>query len=83
MIAHLCTGLNKPEYCVTDPNVTLTGLPLGGLFTGEGIVSNDTFAPSTVNDSATAYAITYNYTDENGCGNHVSQSIYVTKYCGK
>ncbi|MDG2440483.1 MAG: PKD domain-containing protein [Crocinitomicaceae bacterium] len=38
------TGL-EPTYCVSDPDTTLVGDPLGGAFSGPGI-SGDTFDPA-------------------------------------
>ena len=67
------TGLGA-EYCVDDPGVTLTGSPSGGAFSGTGVISNQ-FDPSIA--SAGIHAITYTYTDGNGCTGSSTQNVTV------
>ena len=62
------TGLNA-DYCSSDEADTLTGIPTGGIFTGNGI-NGDLFNPYSLSGMQT---ITYNYTDTNGCSNTNSQ----------
>ena len=50
-------------FCETDPCVTLDATPLGGVFSGVGVVGND-FCPNTAGNGA--HTITYTYTD-GGC----------------
>ena len=49
--------------CLDDANVTLTGTPAGGAFSGPG-VSGNSFDPSI---GAGAQTIVYSFTDNNGC----------------
>lgn len=53
-------------YCINDPNVTLSGTPTGGGFTGAGM-SGNVFNPSSAGIGS--HTITYTYTDGNGCTN--------------
>jgi hypothetical protein len=67
------SGLSGP-YCANAPNVTLTGSPSGGTFSGNG-VSGNTFFPAIAligNNS-----VTYTYTDGNGCTNSQTQTVFV------
>jgi gliding motility-associated-like protein len=67
------SGLDA-EYCVNEPSVTLTGSPLGGFFTGDGINGND-FSPATA--GAGTHLIYYTYTDNNGCTDTSQQQVIV------
>jgi hypothetical protein len=49
--------------CLDDANVTLTGTPAGGAFSGPG-VSGNSFDPSI---GVGAQTIVYSFTDNNGC----------------
>lgn len=69
------SGLNT-AYCVDAANVTLTGSPSGGTFTGQGIVNGTTFSPSAAGVGG-PYTITYTYTNGNGCVNSQSQTVTV------
>ncbi|MEX2591048.1 MAG: SprB repeat-containing protein, partial [Chitinophagales bacterium] len=62
------------EYCVNEPSVNLTGSPLGGFFTGDGI-SGNTFSPADA-DTGT-HIISYTYTDGNGCTDSSQQQVIV------
>jgi len=64
-------GLN-PVYCVNSGAVGLTGSPIGGVFSGNGIIGN-LFYPA-IADTGT-HSITYTYTDGNGC---VSSDVQIT-----
>lgn len=68
------TGLNA-AYCIDAPDVTLTGIPAGGTFTGTGITVN-TFSPAGAGVGG-PYAVTYTYTDLNNCTNSTSQLVTV------
>jgi hypothetical protein len=67
-------------YCLSNPPVNLVGSPSGGTFAGPGVTGNS-FSPA--NAGAGQHAITYTYTDANGCtgsasGNtNVSSNAYV------
>jgi len=50
------------------------GLPAGGIYSGPGVV-NGMFDPTLV--GAGSYQITYTYTDQNGCTNFATASIFV------
>ncbi|MCF8372267.1 MAG: T9SS type A sorting domain-containing protein [Bacteroidales bacterium] len=57
------SGLTS-DYCIDDSPVTLTGSPLGGTFSGDGI-SGNTFSPALA--GAGTATIEYSYTDGNNC----------------
>lgn len=64
-----------PSYCQGDTAFTLNGSPLGGIFTGNGIVGN-VFHPAlaSVGDNV----ITYTYNDTlSGCSNSIQVIINV------
>lgn len=68
------SGLNS-EYCVDAALATLTGSPVGGTFSGPGIIGND-FSASTAGVGG-PYTILYEYTDGNGCFNSTTQTVSV------
>jgi hypothetical protein len=72
------SGLST-SYTVTAGNVTLTGSPAGGTFSGPGI-SGNTFSPSSAGIGG-PYTITYTYTNANGCTNISSQQTTITGTC--
>ena len=65
------TGSYGP-YCAGGAVVSLSGTPAGGSWSGDG-VSGSSFNPSL----AGVYAVTYTYTDENGCTASASTTITV------
>jgi hypothetical protein len=69
------TGLGA-SYCV-DPAVLipLTGSPVGGTFSGQG-VANSNFIPFAA--GVGTFDVTYTYTDANGCTNSQVQSTSVS-----
>jgi|GEM_PF-638771 len=67
------SGLNT-TYCAADADAQLTGSPLGGTFSGLG-VSGNTFSPSVL--AIGTYAITYSYTDANGCSASTSAQVII------
>ena len=67
-------GLN-PYYCTNAANVTLTGFPSGGTFSGPGVTGN-VFSPSVL--TAGKYAIIYTYTDAANCSG--ADTLYTTIY---
>ncbi len=69
------SGLSS-SYNVSAGAVTLTGLPTGGTFSGNGI-SGNTFSPSVAGVGG-PYTISYSYTNANLCSNTSSQNTSVT-----
>jgi hypothetical protein len=55
-------------------NINLNGAPLGGTYTGSGVVGN-AFSPSTA--GLGSKSITYNYTSPAGCSNQTTQTTIV------
>ncbi|TNF25931.1 MAG: HYR domain-containing protein [Bacteroidetes bacterium] len=62
------------SYCENASNVTLTGSPAGGTFSGTGIIGAS-FSPVAAGSGT--YTVTYTYTDGNGCTNSSSQQVTV------
>ena len=62
------------SYCINSTSLTITGIPSGGTFTGNGIVGN-TFNP--VFAGLGTHSIIYSFTDVNGCSNSDTQSVVV------
>ncbi len=58
-------------YCSNGPSVGLAGTPVGGTFSGTGVVGNN------FNPSAGTQTITYTYTNANGCVNSATTNIIV------
>ncbi|HLG02873.1 MAG TPA: T9SS type A sorting domain-containing protein, partial [Bacteroidia bacterium] len=67
-------GLNS-GYCLSNPAVTLSGNPPGGIFTGPG-VSGNTFDPAFA--GAGTHTIMYAYSDANGCSSSESQMTTIS-----
>ncbi len=65
------------NVCVSSASVSLIALPLGGTWTGAGIVGS-TFSPSVA--GAGTHIITYTYTDINACAN-TAQITMVVDLC--
>lgn len=72
--AIIFSGLDT-SYCVNGSDDALTGFPAGGTFSGTGITGN-TFNPSVAGTGT--HAVTYNYTDGNGCTNDttINTTVY-------
>lgn len=65
----------QTNTCVNWNPITLTpGVPAGGVYSGTAVTGN-TFAPATA--GAGTYAVTYTYTDINGCSNTATSQIVV------
>lgn len=62
------------DYCINGTASTLVGAPVGGTFSGMGIIGND-FNPATA--GLGAIAVTYTYTDANNCTNSAVSSANV------
>ncbi len=69
------TGLN-PTYCIDDSTSALIGTPSLGVFSGTGVVATD-FNPVAAGVGPTA--ITYVFTDANGCVDSVINSTTVNE----
>ncbi len=67
------SGLNS-AYCVDGSASSLNGSPSGGTFSGPGI-SADSFDPAVA--GAGSHAISYSYTDPQGCSNTINQNVIV------
>ncbi|MFH2142651.1 MAG: immunoglobulin domain-containing protein [Bacteroidota bacterium] len=66
------TGLDT-IYCNSDINDTLTGTPVGGIFSGDGI-SGNVFNPLSLTG---VHTISYAYVDTNGCTGVYSEQVDV------
>ncbi len=66
-------GLDN-AYQIDDPPSALTGVPLGGIFSGPGI-SGNSFDPSISGDGI--HTITYTYTNANSCSDSYSKQTIV------
>ncbi|MCX6271995.1 MAG: T9SS type A sorting domain-containing protein, partial [Bacteroidetes bacterium] len=62
--------------CVNAEPVVLNGLPVGGIYTGDGVNGN-TFNPAIA--GVGIHTITYTYADANGCSNFATQTITVNE----
>ena len=69
-------GINavSTTTCVNQTNDFLIGNPSGGTFSGTGVTGNN-FNPSVA--GVGTWAVTYTYTDVNGCSNSASVNITV------
>lgn len=65
------------RYCVSEGQDTLSGFPVGGIFSGPGIIDplQGIFLPSSA--SVGIYHITYTVTDSNGCTGSDTDSTFV------
>ncbi len=63
------------SVCIDAPSYTLSGgLPLGGIYSGNGVIGG-VFNPALA--GAGSHTITYSYTDANSCTNSSSSGIIV------
>lgn len=70
---------SSTTVCVNDANVSLTGTPSGGTWSGAG-VSASTFNPMTAGNGA--HTLTYTFTDVNGCTNTATTVVTVNACTG-
>lgn len=66
--------LEQDELCVNQSAMDLEGLPVGGIFSGTGVV-NDQFDPAIA--GAGTHIVTYTYSDNTGCENSATAEVYV------
>jgi hypothetical protein len=78
-IVNISMNVSSSTVCVDDANVTLTGSPSGGTFTGTG-VSGTAFDPSIAGTGT--FLITYMVTDTNSCNFATTQSVTVNACVG-
>lgn len=69
---------SSASVCADDADVTLTGSPAGGTFSGTSVTGNN-FDPSA---GAGTYPIVYNYTDINGCSGADTITVTVSACVG-
>ncbi len=67
------SGLESP-YCYNDNSDTLTGLPFGGYFSGEGMLDS-IFHPSYTTSGL--FDISYSFIDTNNCVCSINQAVIV------
>ena len=72
------SSASSTSVCADDADVTLTGTPAGGTFTGTSVTGSN-FDPST---GAGSYPILYTYVDTNGCSGTSSVTIAVSACVG-
>jgi len=72
--------IHPDTVCKNAGVVTLAATPSGGTFTGTGVTGNH-FDPSVVSSSGFV-AITYSYTDVQGCSANATNNIYVSLCTG-
>ncbi len=69
---------SSTAVCLDDANVTLTGSPVGGNWSGPGVTGNS-FDPSV---GVGAQTVSYTYTDNNGCEDITTVVINVNACVG-
>ncbi len=63
------------SYCLNNPAVELTGFPVGGTFSGNGIINDHFFDPATA--GVGTYSITYSYTSGQYCTSSYTLTVTV------
>lgn len=63
-----------PQQCLNSPPLALNGTPVGGTWSGGGVVGN-TFDPALA--GAGNHLLTYSFTDANGCSNSCTVNVNV------
>ncbi len=64
----------EPEYCSNSPLDSISGMPVGGTFTGNGM-TDSIFNPALA--GVGTHTITYAYTDNNGCTDRADSNVQV------
>ncbi len=70
---------SSTSVCLNDGNVSLTGSPAGGTWSGPG-VTGTSFAPATAGNGA--QTLSYNFTDVNGCTGTATVIVMVNACTG-
>jgi hypothetical protein len=71
--------ISGTPICQSNPAFVLTGgNPSGGIYSGNGIISNDTFVPNIVNSGLAQ--ITYSHTSPGGCTGDTTIEIPILPY---
>ena len=79
-LPNVTVSISTDTICVDDASITLSGAtPAGGSWSGNG-VTGTTFSPSGA--TVGTHAITYTFTDGNGCTNMASDNIVVDACVG-
>ncbi len=78
-IVNISITASATTVCIDDADVTLNGSPVGGAFSGTG-VSGTSFVPGTA--GLGAFALSYLYTDPNGCNFGAATSVTVNACVG-
>ena len=65
----------EDHYCLYAENDTLSGTPTGGVFSGNGIITDSIFNPQSA--GVGVHNIVYTYTDANGCSNYANTGANV------
>ncbi|HEU4718066.1 MAG TPA: T9SS type A sorting domain-containing protein, partial [Bacteroidia bacterium] len=73
------SSATSTNVCFDDANVSLTGTPAGGTFSGNG-VTGSSFDPSAAGNGN--QVVTYSYTDVNGCSATSTVTITVNACTG-
>jgi type IX secretion system substrate protein len=69
-------SLSETDFCYYGSSVVFAdGSPSGGVYTGFGMVNDDTFNPSTA--GVGTHTITYSFTDANGCEDSATDELVV------
>jgi hypothetical protein len=67
---------NDQTICVNDEPIILSGTPVGGNFSGTGVIGSE-FDPGSAGEGT--HIVTYIYQDGNGCENSATQVFTVEK----
>jgi hypothetical protein len=67
-------SLSNPDFCINDNSISLSALPAGGSFSGNGI-SGNLFYPATAGIGS--HDLVYSFTDANLCSNSDTSVVVV------
>ncbi|GAB4130848.1 MAG: hypothetical protein Fur0041_00520 [Bacteroidia bacterium] len=77
-LPNVTASASATTVCLDDANVTLTGSPVGGTWSGSSVTGNS-FDPSV---GVGAYTLTYTFVDSLGCSNEASVIVNVNACTG-
>lgn len=66
----------QDAYCISQSDVTLTGFPTNGTFSGPGIVPGTSTFRASLAEAGT-HNVTYTFTNDNGCTNSITRQVIV------